>query len=373
MGTTFAVDNVEPATSPLRDIPYSDSLEGLLSAERLTTCNAYPPIEANSRPTSNLVAGIGYHPLVAALHLAYAGHRPIDLSPDMIWLLICQGVAHHLNANAEELRLKFVQHPGRLTLEARRDQAAGFIKGSAENPWPGAFAHFSAQIRAHIGPAHELFVPSFSTTGPAEGIAAEIVLLDSMKSYYRYLLEEFICGIPAITLEGSVADWRSIVERVRGFSGLHLEWWLAPLRPVLRQFAAAAAGEVDRAFWASIYRTYQPDEPCRSDSSLGWIGLFFPYLTQERAPSGRNPWLSGERDLDELLRPAEASQPSHPRRDLDSGYLHERQFPGGLAKAPFTWDERGMEGRLIHRWDMELLAGFVGIGRVKSNDIVTEG
>jgi hypothetical protein len=43
--------------------------------------------------------------------LAYAGHRPVALSPDMIWLMICQGVAHHINANAEQLRPQFVKHP----------------------------------------------------------------------------------------------------------------------------------------------------------------------------------------------------------------------------------------------------------------------
>lgn len=32
------------------------------------------------------------HPLVTALHLSYAEHRPLRLSPDMIWLLIVYGI-----------------------------------------------------------------------------------------------------------------------------------------------------------------------------------------------------------------------------------------------------------------------------------------
>ncbi|MCI5212341.1 MAG: DUF4419 domain-containing protein, partial [Candidatus Electrothrix sp. ATG2] len=30
------------------------------------------------------------------------------MSPDMFWLLICQGFARHVNANSEELRHRFV-------------------------------------------------------------------------------------------------------------------------------------------------------------------------------------------------------------------------------------------------------------------------
>ena len=39
---------------------------------------------------------------------AYRHDLPICLSPDDIWLLICQGFAQHVNFNAEELRSLFV-------------------------------------------------------------------------------------------------------------------------------------------------------------------------------------------------------------------------------------------------------------------------
>ncbi len=32
-----------------------------------------------------------YHPLVAAVHAAFSDHRPLVLSPDMLWLLIGKG------------------------------------------------------------------------------------------------------------------------------------------------------------------------------------------------------------------------------------------------------------------------------------------
>ena len=47
----------------------------------------------------------------------------------MIWLLLLQGLASHVNANAKALRKKFVAHEGKLVLNVRRD---GFRKGDPD-------------------------------------------------------------------------------------------------------------------------------------------------------------------------------------------------------------------------------------------------
>src|SRR5262249_40929519 len=63
--------------------------------------SASPGIEACSRYHGRLVADVAFHPVIAALHRAFSDHRPVSLSPDMIWLLIAQAVANHINAHAE--------------------------------------------------------------------------------------------------------------------------------------------------------------------------------------------------------------------------------------------------------------------------------
>lgn len=367
-GTTFQVADVEPAASPLSETPYAAALERLLESERLSKGEDYRPIEACTKHDRRLVDCVDHHPVVSALSSAYAQHRPISLSPDMIWLMICQGAAHHINANAEELRPRFVRHDGQIVLAVRRDD---FVKTSPDNDWPSVFGDFSAQIRKHVGPAHDLFIASFSTTGPTEQAASEIVLMDAMRRYFHLLLMRCICGIPAITLEGEPADWRSIADRVEGFAPAGMDWWLSRLRPILRQFVAAAEGDVDRPFWQSIYRQFTPGEPCSASSGMGWINLFFPYLNdREGSATRRNPWLTGERDLEELLTPPDL--PSRGRglrrgntQDLAAhrhpGYVFESHLPSGLAKAPFTWEDRDLSGRLLCKWDMEFLGGFVGV------------
>lgn len=40
----------------------------------------------------------------------------------------------------------------------------------------------------------------------------EVTLMESMKHYFEYRFMTY-CGIPAVTLTGSVADYKSIIER----------------------------------------------------------------------------------------------------------------------------------------------------------------
>jgi Domain of unknown function (DUF4419) len=389
--TTFPVADVEPATKALAQVPYAVAVDrylrpqqaladcmrqyihdfepmlrrsGFLDRERqeLAMLRVPSPLQTCSRGADQLVAGIDHHPLMAALQLAYAQHRSLSLSPDMLWLLICQGVAHHINAHAERLRSRLVRHEGRLALTVRRDD---FVPGSADNPWPEVFAAFSAQIRAHFGLTHERFAAEFSTTGPTEKAASEIVLLDALQRFVHLYLRTYVCGIPEITLEGTVDDWQAILDRVEAFADLDLEWWLTPLRPVLREFVAAARGEVDRTFWRSIYRIYHPDEPCSLDSATGWSTVFFPYLLDANGnATRRNDWLAGDRDLEALIAP-EDEGPRKPRRRLKdprAGHgLFEGQLPTGVSKAPFVWELRMPDGALLKSYEMELLGGFVGV------------
>ena len=79
----------------------------------------------------------------------------------MIWLLIAQGVALHINANAEALRHRFVAHEGKITLTVIRDE---FVRGFAGNDWEGVFTEFSERVRSHVGDTvHGLIVRQFST------------------------------------------------------------------------------------------------------------------------------------------------------------------------------------------------------------------
>jgi hypothetical protein len=96
-----------------------------------------------------------------------------------------------------------------------------------------------------------------------------------------------------ITLEGTTEDWQAVADRTDQFGSLNLEWWLKPLRAVLRQFVAAAQGQIDRPFWRSLYR-YQDESG--GPVITGWISTLFPYLKdyQTGLATKRNRWLTSK-------------------------------------------------------------------------------
>src|SRR6185436_12467481 len=140
-------------------------------------------------------------------------------------------------------------------------------------PWPEVFSAFSDAVAEHIGRQRDLVVCDFSTTGPCERAASEIVLMDAMQRYFRYELHT-LCGIPEITLLGTQDDWRSIRRRARALEEYELGWWTSALGPVLDQFVAAAQGRVDRAFWETLFKHVRGSG---GPWVRGFINVLFPY------------------------------------------------------------------------------------------------
>jgi hypothetical protein len=364
--TTFEVSEVRRATTPLPEVPYKQAVEALLiegnpgweeeweDDEDILIDDgpdSTPPrlVEACSRYHGRLLDRVAFHPFVAAVHMAFVDHRPLRLSPDAVWLLICQAVANHVNVHAEELRPRLVRHEGKIQIVVQRND---FVKGSPENPWPEVFGAFSTKIREHLGPAINLFLPAFSTTGPVERASAEVVLLDAMQSYFQYVVRTR-CGIPAITLEGTAEDWQSLGERAEAFADLGLVRWVETLRPILRQFVRASQGDVEKPFWRSLYKL---NDESGGPVITGWITAFFPYLKDYKTGRVSVP-IDGffgdvRRPLDEMLYPGEGPE----RSSFADGPTIE-SLPGGLSKAPFRWEY------LDTTFAMEFLGGFVGVAQ----------
>ena len=287
--------------------------------------------------------------LIAALHLCWSNHYPLVLTPDMIWLSVAQGFAHHVNANAEKLRDKFVEHEGKKTLEVRRSD---LCKGSPNNPWSAILGEFSEQIRKNVGDkVHSMLTPSFSTTTPVEKAAAQVVLMNTFKTYFNYAIL-CICGIPAITLQGTVRDWEILKEKVSALTEYDLNWWVDSLIPILDQFISAASGNIDCDFWHKIYQQHGGKHPYSPGPYVtGWILSFFPYYESRNNGSYvlvRNEYLN----LWSEVAPTE-------HNDDDRRGLTHRQFLGGVVSVPFIWTD-GPTGR---EYNMNLYSGFMVVSQ----------
>lgn len=255
---------------------------------------------------------------------AFSQHRPLALSPDHIWLVIAQGFSHHVAENAETLRPRLVRHAGRQTLHV---ETLDLSLASFES----AIAGFSAQIREATDPVlQETLICDFSTTTPAIRTASEVALMDSFQNYFDYEMR-CVCGIPAITIEGTPEDWRRIRARVEVLGTYGLEWWVSRLRPVLDEFVLAAEGQPTAEFWKAIYK---PVETYGDKVATGWITDLFPYLG-DPPHRRRNHVFDHQRHRwalpVDLGVETESESLFHPLANKGVGL---RRFPSGLSSAP---------------------------------------
>jgi hypothetical protein len=311
---TFKVDNVKLG---LFDTKYLSSdkqtIKGLVGNG----------VEASSLTKDSYM--VGTHNLLAAVNTAYDQHLPLTLSPDMVWLAISQGLSTHITNNAEQLRHQFVNFEGKKELIVEED---GFVKGDPDNDWSHMFGEFSKQIAGYIGKKRDLIVNNFSTTGPVELAASEVVLMESMSKYFDYTCRT-LCGIPEITLLGTPQDWQDILTKVKNISEFDLGWWSEKLEPIVQEFINAAKGNDNTIFWKSIYKE---DGGSGGPYISGWITNLFPYL---------NDYKTNTFSI---------------RNTFDRGSYTTNSFPTGMAKVPFKWEY------YTEVYKMELAAGFAGFG-----------
>lgn len=346
--TTFEVCKVERAQDVKPEVSFREAVEARViepvdpwrasdEADKENAKKADRKIEDFAQSKDQLIE-TGFHPLMWAVHMAYAEHRPLVLSPDMIWLLITQGFAVHVTENAEELRSQFVDFEGKKVLFVKRDQ---FRKGSTNNAWEGVFPEFTAQMEQYVDKGLlDLVQAKFSTTGAIEKAAFEVTLMDAMSKYFVYSVGT-TCGIPEITLEGTVEDWKAIEEKAAQLAQYDLDWWIDDLQPLLKKFTKAAKGKrVDKKFWSEIYKLNSVGSG--SHYITGWILKFFPYLTTPRRV-WKNPILADN---------GSQSKKAH---------ITTKMFPSGLSKAKFIWDY------FDTKYNMEFLAGFVGVSQDKKS------
>ncbi|MEV6968643.1 DUF4419 domain-containing protein [Hamadaea sp. NPDC051192] len=266
---TFAVDDVTPAAQPLPTQPLRDAFPDALAV--------------GGDPDLSVLPSNGVHPFLRAVGQAFADHRPLVITPDAVWLTITQGFAQHVRLHADELGPMLVSHHGRRRLTIVID---GPIPNDALS-WGRIVDRFHGLLTMEVKEA-DLFECDFSTSTDVDRIAARVVLLDAYSPYFSYWMLA-VCGIPSITLTGTVEDWRRIRGRVDVLARFGLDDWCRSLAPILDQFVRAAAGDVDLEFWQRIYN---PRDAYGGELITGWAARFYPYLSDDGAQEWPNPLLT---------------------------------------------------------------------------------
>ena len=211
---------------------------------------------------------------------AYAQHRPLVLSPDMIWVLISQGFARYVNAHSEELRDQIVSHTEKMQLVVESDKE--LLTEGAD--WEKMIGEFAAKIGDNTkGDIAKTITADFSTTGTTERITSQITLMETMKSYFDYVVVYLACGIPSITLTGTPQDWQKVMEKTKQLEKYGIGEWTKSLEPILKEFVEASKGNPNQRFWKQMVKKKRVDklagggcDPSDPTELDGWILKFFP-------------------------------------------------------------------------------------------------
>lgn len=289
----------------------------------------------DTKSEKNVISIQNSNGLFDAIAHTYSKHFPLTLSPSIIHLALCQAIGIHINQNAERLRHQFVNHERKQRIVVRRDQ---FRKGSAKNDWVGTFPEFTTKMKEFMkGETNDLFAAPYSTSTTTEIAAAQVTLMSAMQSYFAFECHT-MCGIPKITLEGTVGDWEDLQTRMQKLSVMDptFQWWFKLVDQVLTEFVKARKGNASEQFWHHIFK--------RSGGSggpfvSGWINVFFPYTNSSR----------------EIRANYDNKDVKSVEDFYSRNYFPESRIPDGLAECPFVWKYYDQE------FNMKFLAGFVGV------------
>lgn len=275
------------------------------------------------------LAYFGDNPVLAGFLTAYKEHRPIVLSPDMVWLLISQGFARHVANNAAELQNELVGFEGKKKLIVR---VTDIRLGNPASNWEQVFPQFATQISDYAGKElTDVLTCDFSTTTPVTQVASQITVMEAVKSYFEYEVIMMSCGIPRVTLEGSPEDWEKVLRKTQYLAKYKLDWWTSEMEPILREIINTSKGHGRKKFWMNMVKAHTEKRYGSPTTIDGWIVKLYPFTDK------------GKRTNFQPIK-------------------HIGSLAPEMVKVPFTFVDMGTKTET----KMEFWAGFVGLGQNKA-------
>lgn len=259
---------------------------------------------------------------------AFKDHRPITISPDIVWLLIIQSFANHVNNNSGELRSMLVNFYGKKELSVKRKDITP--ETATIEDWTGMFDEFVEQIKNYTG--EELtntLQPNFTTTSPTSLSVGQLTIMSAMKEYFDYHVIMCICSFPYIVVEGTAEDWKKIIEKIEVLKKFNLQEWVNKLTPILSKILDTKNGNIDYDFWKNMIHIVTSEDVYRPGYVDGWFVTFFLYNIYGEKVNGK------VRSNDD---------------DLTSEVL----------TIPFKLT---IENTVSKTYDYEFLAGFIGVSQ----------
>ena len=264
------------------------------------------------------------HGLIATVEESYNRHLALELSVEDFWTAISQVVSMYLSdkTNAEKYRQRFVNHEGQKELIV-------YTNADSTGEWARFVDEIAHMIEGNMNPDFvELMTTPFSSTTQLESTIFKISLMEAAQHYFKYTCYT-LCGIPEVSIKGTVGDYEEIKRRLNDIGTIlgGLKWWTDKISQTMDKIIETLHGKQDLDWWKSIV-TIDWGGSGKPSMMSGWICDFIPLA---RTKEGKTIPNYGE---------------------LDWKYLNP-----GLTYTPVHW-ENLMTGE---KAELRLCAGFLGV------------
>ena len=142
--------------------------------------------------------------------IAYNHHHDLVWRPDDVWQVILLQFSLYVTCNSEKLHDKFVDFKGKRKLKIKVYETLFTVDfGNITRRM------VDEQIVKNIKDPSiaDWLIPKFSTTTENDRIVASVTMMATLLSYFEYATV-LLCGLPSITLLGTINDWKSLRNKV---------------------------------------------------------------------------------------------------------------------------------------------------------------
>jgi len=291
----------------------------------------------------------------------YNTHHNLILRPDDVWTAIMVQFSFYVNKEAEKFRGKFVNFEDKKKLTV---EIPGYTLRTA--PYSLFVKLMTKEIdRNLVDPDVKAWIlPSFSTTTDDDLVTCGVVFMATMKKYFDYGFS-FLCGIPNVTLEGTVEDWENILVRLEKLNEYGLEWWYDLLKPIVEELVKSRKGEPDIDFWQKI--CHHISGGSGPSYLTGWIAAFCVFDVEgnkqgeydDKRGLDKGPWPL----IDTADIPTGSVEVDVEITDFDETKYHSVMFAGHMAQ---EIREGGFTLKPVSGWAMCLKPSPEEIEKIKA-------
>ncbi|KAK5574417.1 hypothetical protein RB653_009692 [Dictyostelium firmibasis] len=264
----FSIDSIMNYQEPAEE--YDE--EGSLIGEAIEKPKEKEIINSSLNEKSKF---IGCNSFFHSAVKAFSEHHELSIRPDDVWMAILNNFSTYVNKYAEEMRDSFVDFDGKKLLTVETNYPI------LRTPFDNLTLELIKEIEKNIkDPSiRDWIIPNFSTTTNTDRVVFASTLMSTVKSFFDFKCYTR-CGLPSVTLFGTVQDWLNLkdrIERLKEFEiskeGSHklMDEWVSMLHPVIDEFISTASGNPNIKWWSLI-----ADERAISGGPMitGWITVF---------------------------------------------------------------------------------------------------